>query len=85
MTIANGHQQDAEARLIELGGLGHDDSLRAQFVAMAMKAFADLLCGHTQLSMIDSEQLGALARIIANDAERVAERQFLDGIRRRDH
>ena len=74
----------AEGRLLDLGGLGDDDSLRAHNVAMGMKAFSNLLCGHGQMSAMEGEELGALARIIADEAERVAERQSLDEMRRHD-
>lgn len=72
----------SEDRLLELGGLGADDSLRAGFVAKALKAFSGLLSGNRQLDGVQGEDLGALALIIADEAERVAERQLLDEARR---
>lgn len=72
---------ESEARLRDLGGLGPDDSLRAVLHAKALAAFAALLDG-SALPVCSPEELAALARMLADNAERIAERQQLDEARR---
>lgn len=70
-------EDEARSRLEALAGLGEDDSLRAGLVAKGLNALAQLLAGNDWLGDISGQDLGALTRILANDAERVAERQLL--------
>ena len=72
----------AEYRLLQLGGLGDDDSLRAHKIAMGLNAFSQLLGGNPALEAVNGEELGALVQLLADDAARVAERQQLDEARR---
>lgn len=71
----------AEARLRELGGLGDDDSLRAGIQASALRGFAALLDAR-QAPVCAPGELAALAYILAENADRIAERQLLDLSRR---
>jgi hypothetical protein len=71
----------SEARLRELGGLGPDDSLRAVIQAKAMHAFAALLNGEAP-PVCTPEELGAMAFVLAENAERIAERQQLEAAKR---
>lgn len=73
---------DSEERLRELGGLAADDSLRALNVASGIRAIAHLLGSGAALGSVGNGELAALVTIVADDAERVAERQLLDEARR---
>jgi hypothetical protein len=72
----------SEARLCELGGLADDDSLRAVVQAKALHAFAALLDGE-RLPTCTPEELASLAHILAENADRIAERQMIDAARTR--
>lgn len=73
----------AEARLRELGGLGTDDSLRAAIQASALHGFAALLDAREAPACTPGE-LAALAFILAENVDRIMERQALDTARRRE-
>lgn len=70
----------SEARLRKLGGLADDDSLRAHIQAKALHAFAALLDGES-LPVCTPEELAAMAYILAENADRIAERQEIDRAR----
>jgi hypothetical protein len=79
-SINGGAAAQARANLLELGGLGDDDSCRADKLARALNAFALLVCEQQTVS-ISGEDLGSLIGVLADEAARINERQFIERAR----
>jgi hypothetical protein len=71
----------ARARLLELGGLGDDDSMRPGKLAGALGALTSLLC-EQQTVTVAGDDLASLIAILRDEAARIDERQMIDMARR---
>lgn len=79
--IGGGAAAQARANLLELGGLGDDDSCRADKLARALSAVSMLMCEQHTLH-ISGEDLASLIGVLADEAARINERQFIERARR---